>query len=219
MGVVPSMVRPELLKDGVLEGIRAELLDMFPFFQSMSHHYQSNDPDYYAAMHQNLQADNAFFWRDEYGDLACGVLDWGGFARLPFCMSFLGCLSGADPELLLAHEEGIIRCFRDEYHRCGGPYLEVEELMLRYQLGFITFVYESATWVERDIYKQESKDVIKTWRGVLDPRFQGAFRVRCRSMTLINAFTTYHLKGGHFKALFERWSKGKGAPYLPDIID
>ena len=64
-----------------------------------------------------------------------GVLDWGGFNRTPFCMNFLGCLSGADPEapgcnlatpaclrepaqtslkVLLAHEEGIIRCFRDE---------------------------------------------------------------------------------------------------------
>ena len=27
-----------------------------------------------------------------------GVLDWGGFNRMPFCMNFLGCLSGADPE-------------------------------------------------------------------------------------------------------------------------
>ena len=87
-------------------------------------------PDYIAAMHANLQADNAFFWRDEYGQLDCGVLDWGGFSRMPFCVNFLGCLSGADPEVLLAHEEGILRCFRDEYHRCGGPLLPLEELLL-----------------------------------------------------------------------------------------
>ena len=30
-----------------------------------------------------------------------GVLDWGGFSRMAFCMNFLGCLSGADPEARL----------------------------------------------------------------------------------------------------------------------
>merc|ERR1712056_145206 len=103
----------------------------------MSGTYQNNRSDYVGASHANLQVDNAYFWRDEYGDLACGVLDWGGFGRSPFCINFLGCLSGADPEVMMAHEEGIIRCFRDEYHRCGGPALAIEELRLRYHLGFI----------------------------------------------------------------------------------
>lgn len=217
--VVPTMVPPALLEEGVLERVKGELLEMCPFFSAMSGQYQLNSPDYVAAMHANLQADNAFFWRDEYDELDCGVLDWGGFSRVPFCMSFLGCLSGADPEVLAAHEEGIIRCFRDEYRRCGGPYLEMDELLTRYHLGYITFVYESATWVERDIYKQATREEIGSWSGVFDPRFQAAFRVRCRTMTIINAYALYHMRGGHFKAMFERWYKGSGARYLPEIIE
>ncbi|CAJ1377375.1 unnamed protein product [Effrenium voratum] len=215
--VIPSMVPGFLLQGGKLARIKEELLEMFPHFQGMSGQFQVNSPDYIAAMHANLQADNAFFWRDEYGDLDCGVLDWGGFNRTPFCVNFLGCLSGADPEVMLAHEEGIIRAFRDEFHRCGGPYLNVEDLLLRYHLGYITFVYESTTWIEREIYKQVSKEEMRTWHGILDERFQERFRVRCRSCTIINAFAFYALKGDHFKKLFLDWSKGKGAPYLTKL--
>eukprot|EP00931_Biecheleriopsis_adriatica_P066385 TRINITY_DN40760_c0_g1_i1.p1 TRINITY_DN40760_c0_g1~~TRINITY_DN40760_c0_g1_i1.p1 ORF type:complete len:738 (-),score=146.31 TRINITY_DN40760_c0_g1_i1:36-2249(-) len=215
--VVPSMMPSFMLEEGRLEKVKKELLEMFPHFRGMSGHYQWNNPDYVAAMHVNLQADNAFFWRDEYGDLACGVLDWGGFSRSAFCLNFLGCLAGADPDVLMAHEEGIIRCFRDEYHRCGGPLLALDELRSRYHLAFITFVYESTTWIERDIYKQTTKEELKTWSGILDERFQAAFRVRCRTCTIINAFTVYSLRGDHFKKAFDGWSKGKGARYLTQI--
>jgi len=216
--VVPSMVSvTSLLQGGKLAKIKEDILEMFHHFPGMSHQFQFNSPDYFAAMHANLQADNAFFWRDEYGDLSCGVLDWGGFNRSPFCMNFLGCLSGADPEVLMAHEEGILRCFRDEYHRCGGPNLPMDELLLRYHLGYITFVYESTTWIEREIYKLASKEEMKSWDGILDERFQDNFRVRCRSCAIINAMTFYSLKGDYFKKLFQDWSRGKGAPYLTRV--
>merc|ERR1712190_442223 len=112
--VAPNLPPPILRSEAKLQKVKQEVMEMAPFFSDMSGTYQNNRSDYVGASHVNLQADNAYFWKDEYGDLACGVLDWGGFARVPFCLSFLGCLSGADPELLLAHEEGIIRCFRDE---------------------------------------------------------------------------------------------------------
>eukprot|EP00913_Durusdinium_trenchii_P026516 g24877.t1 len=246
--VVPSMVPAWLLEGGRLMKIKDEILEtwaeflessdrnireMFHHFPAMSGQFQINNPDYISAMHANLQADNAFFWRDEYGNLDCGVLDWGGFSRTPFCMNFMGCLSGADPEVMMAHEEGIIRCFRDEYERCGGPALPVEEMIYRrpegkqrrfsagglrslcgkvllmkrpgYHLGYITFVYESTTWLDREIYKLVSKEEMKSWDGILDHRFQDNFRVRCRSATIINTFTFYAMKGDYFKNLFQDW--------------
>lgn len=216
--VIPNMVSQEMLAGNHMERVKNELLDIFPHFTAMSGRYQLNNPDYMAAMHVNLQADNAFFWRDEYGKLDCGVIDWGGFARAPFCMLFLGCLSGADPEIMIGHEESIIRCFRDEYHRCGGPKLPLEDLLLRYHLGFITYAYEACTWIERDVYKQGiPKEEMRTWTGILDERFQSAFRVRCRSSTVINAFTVYHLRGDYFKKTFEAWAKGKGAAYISEF--
>lgn len=40
-----------------------------------------------------------------------------GFARSAFVMNFMGCLSGADADLLDAHEEGLMKMFCDEYAR------------------------------------------------------------------------------------------------------
>jgi len=214
MNVVRNMMPSDMLNLVALKRIQKELSEMSPWFADMSEYYQGNNCNFNAAMHQNLQADNAFFWRDEYGDLECGVLDWGGFTRAPFCQNFLGCLSGTDIDVMMAHEEGIVRCFRDEYHRCGGPYLEVEDMLERYHLAFITMVYNCCTWIERDIYKTTKKEDIASWSGVLDDRFQANFRVRCRSMTVINAWTYYHRRGSYFKDLFDKWSKGRGKRYL-----
>mmetsp|Transcript_19445 Transcript_19445/g.61154 ORF Transcript_19445/g.61154 Transcript_19445/m.61154 type:complete len:735 (-) Transcript_19445:268-2472(-) len=215
MNVVNNMV-PEDIKDmAKLNKLKSEMIEMSPYFNDMSSYFQPNNTDYQAAMHANLQADNAFFWRDEFGDLSCGVLDWGGFARTPFAMNFMGCLSGADPEVMLAHEEGIVRCFIDEYFRSGGPKLDLADMLLRYRLAWITFCYDSTQWIERDIYKQMPKAEIAKCTGVLDENFQAAFRVRCRGMTVINAFTFYIMKG-HFKALFDEWASGRGRPYLTE---
>merc|ERR1740121_943427 len=208
------MMPPRMLDVERLRRIKDELVEMAPHFTDISEYFQMNNGDYVAAMHGNLQADNAFFWRDEYGDLGCGVLDWGGFNRGPFCRGFLGCLSGADPAILLAHEEGILRCFRDEYHRCGGPDLPLEDILERFHLCYITYVYESCTWIERDIHKNMTPAQMASFSGELDPDFQAAFRVRCRSMTVINSWTYYDMRGGHFKAVYDRWRAGKGARFL-----
>ncbi len=38
-------------------------------------------------------------------------------------MNFMGCLSGADADVLDAHEEGLMKMFCDEYMRYLGPSL------------------------------------------------------------------------------------------------
>lgn len=45
-----------------------------------------------------------------------------GFSRSPFVMNFMGCLSGADADVLDAHEEGLMKMFCDEYMRYLGPF-------------------------------------------------------------------------------------------------
>merc|ERR1712217_559955 len=85
----------------------------------------------------------------------------------------------------------IIKCFVDDYYRCGGPKLDLEEVLLRYRLAYITFVYDACQWIERDLYKQMPKEEIAKFTGEMDDGFQAAFRVRCRSMTVINGFGFY----------------------------
>merc|ERR1712060_256386 len=166
-----------------------------------------------AASHVNLQADNAYFWRDETGELVAGVLDWGGFARHPFFVRFLGCLSGCDAELLIAHEEGIIQYFIDEYARCGGPKIELKEAMLHFHLGLITNVYDCNNWLDRQVFKETPKEEFLNFKSLQDETFQSRFYTRCGAMTVF-CTVAYYIMKGDLKAIFDKWASGSGQPFL-----
>merc|ERR1712187_124251 len=99
-------VAPQLFPKEVvdrMDKLKAELIEMCPYFLDATRDYQANNTNYITAMHVNLQADNAYFWHDEYNELSCGVIDWGNFNRTPFTGNFMGCLSGMEPQHLLEH--------------------------------------------------------------------------------------------------------------------
>jgi len=208
-----KMAPKQLRNPGVLKKVKAELVEMSPWFKDMSGSYQQNNSDYMAAIHANLQADNGWFWRDEYGDLTCGVLDWGGFSRGTFCVRWLGCLSGAETETLMAHEEGIIQCFIDEYHRCGGPKLDLQETVLRWRLAFVTYCFDCFSYVERHTYKETPLEDFLKFTGPQDPDFQERFFTRCGCLPTINCWN-YYVQRGDFKELFDKWAAGAGKPYM-----
>lgn len=85
-------------------------------------------PDLVALCHWNANLDNAWFWRDERGELQCGLLDWGNVSRMNVAMALWGCLSGAEVALWDRHSDDLLSRFIDVYHGGGGPLLDREEL-------------------------------------------------------------------------------------------
>lgn len=208
-----NMAPPELLDIAKLQQLKAEVVEMSPWFIDMSNNFQLSDAKYVTANHANLQADNAFFWHDEYGALTCGVLDWGGFGRGPFPTRFLGCLSGADADLLLGHLEGILRCFVDEYSRCGGPMLDVADVQRRFHLALVTMTYSQIKFLKEHTLKESTQEEVRSFKGIMDPRFQERFYSRCGCLPLMNVWS-YYIRLGTFKELFDEWRQGDGRPYL-----
>lgn len=208
--LTPAAVQEEKL----VQKMKSELVEMSPWFNDMSVKYQNNSSDYISVTHVNLQADNAWFWRDEYGNLDCGVLDWGGAQRVPFCVRFLGCLSGADPDCMIAHEAKVLKSFVDEYARCGGPTLDLEEVLMRYHLAYITFVYDSASWLDKQVFRETPKEEFLKFTGIQDENFQNKFYTRCGSMTVLYAYWQYIARGDFYKSVFDKWSSAAGKPYL-----
>eukprot|EP00930_Biecheleria_cincta_P042233 TRINITY_DN29053_c0_g1_i2.p1 TRINITY_DN29053_c0_g1~~TRINITY_DN29053_c0_g1_i2.p1 ORF type:complete len:642 (-),score=94.17 TRINITY_DN29053_c0_g1_i2:179-2041(-) len=197
-----------------LEKMRDEIVEMALYFED-ARLYLSSTSDWFGAMHMNLQADNAYFWKDEKGDLDVGVFDWCGFSRTPFVANFMGCLSGADADMLFAHEEGLMKMFCDECARYGGPKLDWEEMLLRYHLQIPSFVMDSCQWVARDIYVQCPRDEWHTIKSMRDDKFVDRWNVRCRGTTLVNCFEYYPRR--NFKEIFDNWRKGKGREYISQI--
>ena len=57
--------------------------------------FLQSDPSMIAFCHWNANIDNAWFWRDDDGQLQCGLMDWGHAGRMNIAYSLWGCLSGA----------------------------------------------------------------------------------------------------------------------------
>jgi len=213
LNVGSKLFPPDVCDPLKLESMADELVAMSPYFFDMQRYFQANHSDYVAAMHVNLQADNAFFWRDEYGNMDCGCFDWGNFNRSPFCVNFLGVTNSIETESLIEHLDSMFAFFMDEYHRCGGPKLSLEEMKLRYHLGFVVAIVDAFQWLERSVYKETSRDEFLSMESMQDERFQARWETRCRCTGLVFSIA-YYIKRGGLKSLFDEWAAGAGRPYL-----
>jgi len=92
-------------------------------------------PDYIALCHWNANVDNAWFFRDDAGELRCGLMDWGCVGRMNVAMAIWGALCAAETSLWDAHFSDLLLLFTGEMQRHGGAALdpaELERLVWRY---------------------------------------------------------------------------------------
>lgn len=87
-----------------------------------------SQPLFIALCHWNANVDNAWFWRNNQGELECGLMDWGHVGQMSIALALWGALSAAEVELWDRHLDDLLALFVAEFQRCGGPVLNVEEL-------------------------------------------------------------------------------------------
>jgi len=199
-----------------VEKMTADIAEIAPYFDDIRA-FLGSSSDYIAAMHMNLQADNAYFWPDEHGDYDVGVFDWCGFNRTIFVQNFNGCLAGADADLIAEHDEGIMTTFCKEYERYGGPSIPPKDLLLRYHLGLPAFIMDCCQWVERDVYVETPKAEWKGIKSIFDEKFIGRWNTRCRTTTLINAFDLFPRR--NFKKIVDDWKSSVDPRVLSKFVD
>jgi hypothetical protein len=140
-------------------------------------------PDLVALCHWNANIDNAWFWRNAQSGLECGLLDWGHVGQMNVAMALWGAFSAAEIELWDRHLDGLLVLFIEEFQRCGGPAVDVEELRLHLHLYIammgLAWLMDVPALVQaqvRDLSEVESR---------FDPRVREneAVRVRLHMMT------------------------------------
>ncbi len=198
---------------------------MAPHFTAVADYLSSRD-ELVALSHVNLQIDNGFFWRSGAGEaggevggeaggaepsLECGLLDWYGANRTSSVSVWLGCLSGAEPEVLVAHEDGLMRAFSEELYRWGGPLIDPNELKLQYRLAFVAGMPTMFQYIRSDILSElpEPSD----WAGIADrwdPRVMGRWDLRCRLTAIIQALGFYRAVPLH--STFMAWVASRAGP-------
>ncbi|CAK9109013.1 Uncharacterized protein SCF082_LOCUS50671 [Durusdinium trenchii] len=122
------------------------------------------DKDYIAFTHNNLNVDNAYFWRNASGELELGVFDWGsmGSRSLGFKMWWW----------LYCHEFEDLSANLDAYLECcdfGGPKLQKEVLRMQFILTGLQQMFGLVSAVGQ-IYKMCPKKEWATIKDRYDPR-------------------------------------------------
>jgi hypothetical protein len=146
-------------------------------------------PDLEALCHWNANVDNAWFWRDGAGDLQCGLMDWGCVGRMNVAMAIWGAMCSAETDLWDHHLGELLTCFADEYHRSGGPVLDVN-LLTRHVLLYASVM--GMTWlldVPAYVRSQVPEATASTTR--FSPGVADVESVRCRLQMMTNVLNLW----------------------------
>jgi hypothetical protein len=90
-----------------------------------------------AFCHWNANIDNAWFWRDEDGGLACGLMDWGNVGQVNLVTAISSCVVFAEPDFVLEHLDHFFALFSEMFEDAGGGPLDPEALKLQFALQMV----------------------------------------------------------------------------------
>jgi hypothetical protein len=125
----PQLLPVSIRRPEFIAGLDRDTCRVLEHEVTIKRFLQSNS-NLIALCHWNAQIDNAWFWRDDAGNLQCGLLDWGRVNRMNVAFSLWGCLCGADQEIWDGHFEELLAFFTDEFHAHGGSRIDIAELKL-----------------------------------------------------------------------------------------
>lgn len=91
----------------------------------------------FAFCHWNANIDNAWFWRDEHGAIACGLMDWGNVGQMNMVTAISSCLAFAEPEFVIEHLDHFLALFSRVFQDTGAGPLDPEALKLQFSLQMV----------------------------------------------------------------------------------
>ncbi|CAE7845188.1 unnamed protein product [Symbiodinium microadriaticum] len=122
------------------------------------------DKDYIAFTHNNLNVDNAYFWRDEAGNLDLGVFDWGSMGSKSLGFKMWWWLYCGEFEEMSANMDRYLDCCVESLQEYGGPRLDKEVLRMQFILTALSQMFGLVAAVGQ-IYKMCPK---KEWPSIKD---------------------------------------------------
>ena len=93
--------------------------------------------DLFAFCHWNANIDNAWYWRDENGHLACGLMDWGNVGQMNMVTAISSCLVFTEPDFLLENLDHFFALFSMVFEEVGGGPLDPAALKLQFVLQMV----------------------------------------------------------------------------------
>ncbi len=173
--VAPRLFAPEVTQPKFLTKWREDVLFGLEHKDKLLA-YLLSDVDYTGLCHINLNVDNAWFWRDDTGQLHAGLLDWGGAGQASLAQALSGMLMMPEPEKHIALVHRVIDVFVEECARQGCPPLNRKELHFQYKASiYSTSIFMFVT-ILADALQHFPEEYFASMESRMDPRLlEGGF--------------------------------------------
>lgn len=168
----------EIRHEGFLDALERAIIDVTVYKDDLQL-YQGLFPDKTSLTHQNLQSDNAYFWRNANDEVDCGIIDWGGAQPLPFFYHLMGSLTSCEHDVLFEHELGFLTCYVDEFYRESGVQIDLGEVYRMFLIGMLQSCGGYCINIENEIFREVPREEWSTIYAIEDPRVIGNWNTRC----------------------------------------
>ncbi len=186
--LLPAAIRSPAFIADLAEGAA-----LFQVHETAIKTYLHAQSAFIALCHWNANADNAWFWREDEGELHCGLLDWGSVGQMHVAMTLWGCLSGAQDWLWQDHLDELLALFIAEFSDAGGPPLDHAELKAHLSLYVammgLCWLLDAPPRIAREVPD------LAACTGPLDPRITENETARVQLQMLSNFLGLWQSEG------------------------
>lgn len=166
--MAPQLFSPEVTQPEFLAKWREDVLFGLEHKDKLLAYLLSN-VDYTGLCHINLNLDNAWFWRDETGQLQAGILDWGGAGQASIAQAISGMLMMPEPDKHIGLVNRVIDIFIEECAKQGGPLIDREELYFQYKASLYSTAIFMFVTILSDALNYFPEEYFVSLEGRMDP--------------------------------------------------
>ena len=202
----PEDARSMLVNLPEVEMCQTEILD-----------YLFAHQDYCGFTHQNMNTDNASFWRDEQGRVQSGFIDWGRFKQDNFARGLTNGYMCTDLcEFLQAEDERLVRAFAGAYNEAGGS-LDADRLWEQYLVAWLLLGLSIVDLPRQILFTSPhtTEDGWKTIDDYKDPRIFHMPNYTNGTVAMCRNFACYW----HSKDLGSVWQTWKAKHLTPTRLE
>ena len=133
----PQLLPASIRSDEFLDLMRTEAPRAVEHGAALRAAVQAGATDLFAFCHWNANIDNAWYWRDEHGALACGLMDWGNVGVMNMVTAISSALFFAEPDFLVEHLDHFFALFSTVFEESGGGPLDPTVLGRQFALQMV----------------------------------------------------------------------------------
>ena len=131
--LLPASIRSAAFMDLLLR----ETPRSFEYADDLRTALQDSAGDLFAFCHWNANIDNAWYWHDRNGDLACGLMDWGNVGVMNMVTALSSALVFAEPDFVIENLDHFFDLLSEEFAKAGGGRLDPAALKLQFSLQMV----------------------------------------------------------------------------------